>query len=206
MIDNPTILEPKPTGPLDVIRLRETLETVLGRMASALDQSGYCLIGTAAALLQGVPLFAGDVDFLMKRRADVDAFAGALSDFPALTPPTWLEAARQYYAAYSVNGIKVETSTVEWDTDSEYRETVGSGPWTYQNHITVGPYHVPTVVLELRLATELQRNRPDRYEPIITWMSQNGSNTDLLVCAIDAHGLPPEQQHHVLAQIAPGTL
>lgn len=204
MADIPTIIEPGPTGLLEPARLRETLEAVLGRMASGLDQRDYCLIGTAAAMLHGVPLSAGDVDFLMRQRTNVDAFATALSGFPPLTPPTLLEGAWQYYAAYSVNGIKVEASTVEWTTDSDYLEPAGSGPWKYQTLIAVGPYRVPTVALELHLATELRRNRPDRYEPIMAWMRHSGCSADLLSRAMGAHGMPLEQQHSVLAQVGSG--
>lgn len=206
MADVPTIVKIKPTEPLDQPRLRETLEKVLEHMASHFEQVNYCLVGTAAAMLHGVPLYAGDVDFLMKERTHVDAFAVALSSFPALTPPTLLEGAKQYYAAYNVNAIKVEASTVEWTTDSVYIETLEDGPWKYQTLIAVGPYRVPTVALELRLATELLRNRPDRYEPMITWMKQNGCDVDLLSHAMDARRLSPEIQHSIHAQVSGGAV
>jgi len=206
MADVPTFVKIKPTEPLGQPCLRETLEKVLEHTASHFEQVNYCLVGTAAAMLHGVPLSAGDVDFLMKERTHVDAFAVALSSFPALTPPTLLEEAKQYYAAYNVNGIQVEASTVEVTTDSVYIETYGDGPWKYQTLIAVGPYRVPTVALELRLATELLRNRPDRYEPMITWMKQNGCDADLLVHAMNARRLSPEIQHSILAQVGGGAV
>lgn len=206
MADVPTIVKIKSIEPLDQPRLRETLEKVLEHAASHFEQVNYCLVGTAAAMLHGVPLSAGDVDFLMKERTHVDAFAVALSSFPALTPPTLLEGAKQYYAAYNVNAIKVEASTVEVTTDSVYIETFGDGPWKYQTLIAVGPYRVPTVALELRLATELLRNRPDRYEPMITWMKQNGCDADLLGHAMKARRLSPEIQHSILAQVSGGAV
>lgn len=201
MADVPTIVRIEPPKPLDQPYLREILERVLEHAASHFEQANYCLIGTAAAVLHGVPLYAGDVDFLMRERTHVDAFAKALSSFPALTPPTLLGGARQYYATYDVNGIRIEASTVEVTTDSAYIETIGDGPWKYQTLIVVGPYRVPTVALELRLATELLRNRPDRYEPMIAWMKQNGCDADLLGHAIDALRLSPEIQHRILAQV-----
>ena len=140
----------------------------------------------------------------MRGRSHVDAFAAALSSFPALTPPTLLAEGRQYYAACNVNGIAVEASTVEVATDSIYIETSGDGPWMYQALIAVGAYRVPTVALELRLATELMRNRPDRYEPMIAWMSQHGCDADLLLHAMDARRLAPETQHSVCAQVGRG--
>ena len=102
-------------------------------------------------------------------------------------------------------GLVVATA-VEWTTDSDYIETLGDGPWKYQTQIAVGPYRVPTVALELRLATELLRNRPDRYVPLITWMKQNGCDADLLGHAMDARGLSPEIQHSVLAQVSGGAV
>lgn len=209
MANVPTIVKLKPTEPLDQPRLREILEKVLEHAASRFEQVNSCLVGTAAAMLHGVPLSAGDVDFLMKERTYVDAFAVALSSFPVLTPPTLLEhseQAKQYYAAYNVNGIQVEASTVEVSTDSVYIETSGDGPWKYQTLIAAGPYRVPTVALELRLATELLRNRPDRYEPIITWMKQNGCDAELLGHAMNAREISPEMQHSILAQVGDGTV
>lgn len=202
----PATVKIKPPEPLDQRRLRETLERVVERMASHIEPGNYCLIGTAAAMLHGVPLYAGDVDFLMKERAHVDGFAVALSSFPALTPPTLLEGASQYYAAYNVNGIQIEASTVEWSTESAYVETLGDGPWKHQTLIAVGPYRVPTVALELRLATELLRNRPDRYQPMIAWMKQNGCDADLLGHAMDAVRLSPDVRHSVLAQVSGRTV
>ena len=39
---------------------------------------------------------------------------------------------------------------------------------------------ISTVALELRLHTELHRNRPDRYEPILAYMAQHGCDRELL--------------------------
>jgi hypothetical protein len=206
MADEPIIDKIKPAEPLDRPRLLEILEKVLEHATSHFEQVNYCLIGTAASMLHGVPLYAGDVDFLMKERTHVDAFSVALSSFPALTPPTLLHGGKQYYAAYNVNGIQVEASTVEGITDYVYSETLGDAPWKYQTLITVGPYRVPTIALELRLATELMRDRPDRYEPMISWMKQNGCDADLLGHAIDALRLSPEMQHSILAQVGGGAV
>jgi hypothetical protein len=197
------IRESEPERLLNRTRLCETLEATLEYVTSVLDQQDYCLIGTAAALLHGVPLPAGDIDFLIKRRAHVDAFAAALSRFPSLTPPTLLKDGGQYYAAYNVNGVKVEASTVEWQTESRYLETMGDGPWKRQTLLAVGPYRIPTVTIELRLATELRRNRPDRYDPILLWLRNHPCDIDLLNHAMTAQGIPPERQGSILSQIIP---
>lgn len=64
---------------------------------------------------------AGDVDILVEKRESVDIFARALADFPCISPPTWMSDARQYYTAFNINGVQVEVSTVEWETDSDSR-------------------------------------------------------------------------------------
>jgi len=152
-------------------RLRDTLTHVLDRV----EREGsfrYRLIGTAAALLHGVPIEPGDVDLLAASRADVDLFARALRDCHCLTAPVWMPDARQYYVAFEVDGVKVEASTVEWPTDSEFMESLGSGPWTHFTDIVVGDKLVPTVALELRLATEVRRGRAEHAEAIRRWMER----------------------------------
>lgn len=183
-------------------RLHRVLATVIGLCSDDGGVFDYCLIGTAAVLLRGVPLAAGDVDLLVRERAHVGRFAHALASYPCLTPPTWLEAARQYYAAFEVDGVKVEASTVEWSSDSGFLETVGTGPWTHFSEIAVGEVHVRTVAIELRLATELRRERGDRVAAITGWIRQNGCDMALLRDAMAAQGLSGEVQSATLAAVA----
>jgi len=138
--------------------------------------------------LHGVQLPAYDIDILVKGRGDVEAFGIALKSFECLEPPTWLQEARQFYANYNVDGIEVGISTVEIETDSDIIETYGRGPWEHFSLIQCGTYVVPTVALELRLITELYRNRPDRYIPIIQHMQQNGYDIALLRRGMEAGG------------------
>jgi hypothetical protein len=171
---------------------------VLERLDGALRPGSYCLVGTASAVIRGVDLPAGDVDILLRERSSVDTFAAALSDLPVRTPPTLLEEARQYFAAYDVGGVPVEASTVEWETDSDCVETLGEGPWRCQERIPCGPYHIPAVALELRLAIELLRDRPDRYGPLLDWLRRNGCDTALFRRAMAARRLPREVQVRAL--------
>ena len=165
----------RPDPLLDRARLQKTLITVLDHILPVYPDTDYRLVGTGAALLHGVCLPAGDVDILVKERADVDAYADALSPFRCLEPPAWLPEARQYYANYRVNGVEVGISTVEVQTDADVVETYGSGPWE-RNYVLLpcGPYRVPTVALELRLITEVYRDRPDRYNPLIQHLQAHG--------------------------------
>ena len=188
---------------LDQAQVRQTITTVLRHAAPALVGVQYCLVGTAAAVLRGVPLPAGDIDLIMKERVDVDSLGAALAVFPCVTPPTLLAEARQYYAAYNVHGVQVDISTVEWETNSECIETLGVGPWKHSILIPCDSYAIPTIALELRLVSELLRDRPDRYMPLIQWMHTNGCDIDLLKCAMDGRSLPRARQIQVLNQIRP---
>lgn len=71
----------------DAFELRDLLTLVLDRISRLSLDFDYRLVGTAAALLQGVELPTGDVDILVKRREDVDAFAASLVGFPVPVAP-----------------------------------------------------------------------------------------------------------------------
>lgn len=182
-------------------RLRQTLIILLENIMPACVRIEYRLVGTAAALLHGVQLPAGDIDILVKKRKDVDSFDSVLSSFKCLVKPAWLSEARQYYSSYEINGVEVEISTVDVETDLDVGETIGSGPWEHFVLIPCGSYNIATVKLELRLATELFRNRPDRYDPIIQHMRNKGHDANLVNRAISATGLPQSLLEDVLKQL-----
>ncbi|MGH2376161.1 MAG: hypothetical protein ACRDIC_22185 [bacterium] len=177
------------------------LALVFDRVAKDLKGQRYCFVGTAAAVALGVPLRAGDVDILVPKRESVDLFARALSEFPCVRPPTWLPEARQYYTAFNIHGVQVEASTVERKTDSHYRETLGDGPYKHCRRVKFGRHAVPTIKLELRLATELARRRWGRYLPLIRWMQTHSCDTKLLRHAMQAVGVPERTQTRVLERI-----
>ncbi len=187
---------------LDRSRLQETLITVLDHTLPVYPDLEYRLVGTGAALLHGVQLPAGDVDLLVKERSAVDAFGAALSPFECLDPPAWLPENDQYYANYRVNGVEVGISTVELETDSDVIETFGPGPW--ERHYVLlpcGRYSVPTVTLELRLITELYRDRPERYNPIIQYLRAHSCDLDLVRRGLAVGRLSPAVQENVLGQL-----
>ncbi|GII95522.1 hypothetical protein [Sinosporangium siamense] len=174
-----------------------TLDTVLTAMQAADADLAYRVAGTSAAVLQGVRLPAGDIDMLVTRREDVDRFAAALSSFPCLHAASWLPGPSQYFARYEVGGVAVEISTVERRVDSDGMECVGRGPWRHCVWITCGSHQVPVVRLELRLATELVRDRVDHYEPLLDHMRARGFDFDLLYRAMRDQGLSAERQRLV---------
>ncbi|MFB9631120.1 hypothetical protein [Nonomuraea helvata] len=178
------------------------LDTALTALRAADADLDYRMGGTSAALLQGVHLPAGDIDLLVARREDVDTFAAALSSFPCLYPASWIPESLQYFARYEVNGVKVEISTVEWQVDSDGWECAGPGPWQHYVVVTCGSHRVPVVRLELRLATEVLRDRPDRYEPLLDHMGAHGFDSDLLQTAMKARRLPAERQRMIQDRLA----
>lgn len=60
---------------------------------------------------------------------------------------------------------------------------------------------MPTVALELRLITELARQRPDRYTPIIQFMQVNGCDIELIHRGMEIARLPQALQEDVLNQL-----
>lgn len=180
-------------------RLQSVLDPFLDRVPADTE---FRLVGTASAVARGVPLPAGDVDILMRRRSDVDAIAAAMSDLPCRTAPAWLPEASQYFAAFTVDGIALEFSTVERPADTDTLECAGPGPWEHFDLVDLGPRRIPAVSLELRLVTELARNRPERFKPLLTHLRLYGGENPLLLRAMRDRRVDPALQRHVADQLA----
>lgn len=146
-----------------------------------------------------------DIDLLAKERAVVDRF-GALMEphFPCVAAPALLPGARQYFCAYAVVGTTVEMSTVETDSDSDAIECLGRGPWVHFRLLPCGAYRVPTVALELRLVSELVRDRTDRIIPLVRYMQQHGCDLRLVERGMQERRLAPELQLEILTQLGNG--
>jgi hypothetical protein len=186
---------------LDRARLRTALQAALDAIAAASADVEYRLVGTGAALLHGVDLPAADVDILVHRREDVDAFGAALASFPCLSAPVWLPDTCQYYGNYDVDGVEVGISTVEVESEADVIETFGPGPWQHFVPLRCGAHLVPTVALELRLITELYRARPDRVQPLIQFMQVHGCDVDLVRRGMAAAGMSQAAQNEVIEQL-----
>ena len=182
-------------------RLLEVLALILDEAASVLPPESYRLVGTTAALMHGVQLPARGVDFLMRERDTVDAFHLAMAPFRCDVPPTHLPADKQYWASYFVDEVNVGVSTVEWEATSDGIECFGSGPWEHFSMLRCGSHTVPTVNLELRLVTELCRDRADRYEPLLAHMSAVGCDVDLVQRGMAERQIPPARQSQVIQQL-----
>jgi hypothetical protein len=181
--------------------LRRILSLVLDQVDPEASGIEYRLVGTGAALAQGVRLPAGDVDILVARRADVDRFAAALPGFRCLDSPAWLTGARQYFARFEVEETEVEISTVEWPADTDTFECIGRGPWEHYVRVRIGRHVVPVIGLELRLVSELVRDRPDRYVPLTGHMRSHGADLQLVRRAMSERGVDPVLQERILDQL-----
>lgn len=190
-----------PAPCLDRARFLEALNVFLDHAMPACDRIEYRLVGTGAALLHGVSLPAADIDILVRERSSLDAFGAALSSFMCLEAPAWLTGSRQYYGNYEVNGVEVGISTVEVARDTDTRETLGRGPWERFTFLPCGRHSVPTVALELRLITELVRNRPDRYRPLIEHLQRQGCDIEFVRRGLVEAGLPQAMRDEVLGRL-----
>lgn len=185
--------------------MRRTLTAVLDRVVAAAPDVEYRFAGSASSVLRGIRMPAGDLDLLVKERPDVDRLGAAVLGVPAATclfAPTLIEGARQYFARYLVDGVTVEVSTVEAPTDSDAMECFGSGPWTHFDLVPCGPHRVPTVATELRLITELSRDRPERFGPILGYLKGRGCDVALVQRGMAVRRIPEARQTEVLAQLA----
>jgi hypothetical protein len=189
------------TRSLNLTEVTTTLDLALAALDAAGTDVAYRVCGTSAALLQGVTLPVGDIDLLLGRREDVDAFGAALSAFPCLYPAAWIPVSAQYFARYEVNGAELELSTIEQRADSDDIE-VGSGPWRHYVLIACGSRQVPVVRLELRLVSELLRDRADRYDPLLDHLGTHGFDAGLLRRALDARRIPAHQRRLVHDRLA----
>jgi hypothetical protein len=185
------------------LRDRAELRDVLSLILDLFGAFEYRLVGTGAALAQGVRLPTGDIDLLVAERGQVDRFAAALGRFRCLEPPAWLPDAHQYFTHFEVDGIDVGASTVEVPTESDAIECIGSGPWQHYVDVDLGRHTVPAVALELRLVSELIRGRPDRSAPLIEHMRAHGADVRLVRKSMEDRGIDPAQQRLVLDQLQP---
>ncbi|HZM80138.1 MAG TPA: hypothetical protein VFC19_30760 [Candidatus Limnocylindrales bacterium] len=64
--------------------------------------------------------------------------------------------------------------------------------------VPCGTHRVPAVRPELRLVSELARNRPDRAAALIAHLRSHGADLGLLQRAMTDRGLAPDQQRRVL--------
>ncbi len=169
--------------------MRRVLDVVLPRV----PETSFRLVGTGSCVLRGIQMPASDLDVLFRDREAIDAWVAALSGAVTVQDaPAWLRDAQQYFARLDVEGVTIELSTVEIDADSDSGECVGSGPWIHFDVVPCGAYTVPAVALELRLVTEIVRQRPDRFGPLVGYFRAGAHQCDLALVerGLLAHSTP----------------
>jgi hypothetical protein len=146
---------------------------------------------------------ASDIDVLFRDREAIDAWVAALSGAVTVQDaPVWLGDTQQYFARLGVEGVTVELSTVEIDADTDTAECVGSGPWVHFDVVPCGPYGVPAVALELRLVTEITRQRPDRFEPLLRYFSAHPCDVTLVERGLIAQSTPPDDVARLMKHLS----
>jgi len=201
---DPALPKPPEGRALVAARFAEALEIALARVEPALPLESLRLVGTAAALLQGVFLPVRDVNLLVKSQAQVDAFAAALDGFPCIAPPAWDAETGAYAARFLIRGFEIAMTAAGDAPDGEpdaVFETQGHGPWQHSVPIVCGAHTLHAVALELRLATEVARERHARVAPLLRALRRRGCDLPLLRRCLDAHGVPPETQQDLLAKL-----
>lgn len=68
--------------------------------------------------------------------------------------------------------------------------------------VPCGPHAVPTVATELRLVSELTRDRPDRAEPIVEYLRLQGCDVALVRRGMAVRRIPEARQQEVLDRLA----
>ncbi len=182
--------DPEPVKALDRDAVVRAIRPLLPEIARRVDT--VRVVGTASSVLRGIAIPAGDVDILIRSRAGVDELATIADRAGAarVSPPTVLEnpVFTQYFAAAMISGVRVEISTVEAAPDfaAEVGECTGDTPWTCFDLVAVDGHAVPVVASELRLLTEITRDRPDRWVPIGRHLARTGYDADRLAAVAQA--------------------
>lgn len=181
--------------------LRRLFSLILDQVDPDTLGLAYRLVGTGAALAQGVPLPVGDVDIPVGRRGDVDRFAAGLSGFPCLDAPSGFPTRDSTSRGSGSTGPMWRSVRSSGKPDTDTFECTGRGPWEHCVRVGFGRHVVPVVRLELRLVSELVRNRPDRIAPLIEHMRVHGADLPLLQRAMSERGVEPKLQARVMEQL-----
>jgi hypothetical protein len=186
---------------LGVADVQRALGTVLARVPDA----EFRLVGTASCVLRGIEMSASDVDVLFRARDAIDAWTASLADETEVTDgPIWLDEASQYFARLDVGGVTVELSTVEVEAETDAGECVGSSPWVHFDRVPCGRFSVPAVALELRLVTEVARQRADRWEPLVAYFRSHPCDLALVERGLVANAMPAEKIAAFVGSLASG--
>ncbi|WP_020577141.1 hypothetical protein [Actinopolymorpha alba] len=180
----------------------------LAGVAAKLNHGSFdwMLVGSAATALRGVAVEPGDIDVAVSTAEDV-ARAATLLPTPEATqrqdprhepgdPATWLsttaeptlrfgDAQRWTFGRWLVNGVKVELAHIEDPTAADLMiETRGPLVWRARTVVDCHGHPIPTVPIEVQIATMLARQQAARIEATIAVIDSLPLNVALLRRAI----------------------
>ncbi|MCI4330866.1 MAG: hypothetical protein L3K19_03335 [Thermoplasmata archaeon] len=169
--------------------VHETLKEVVARIGPALEQlsTPWHVGGSAAALLQGVPIRCQDLD-LGTTMAGVRAIGDALSEYliEPVSPTTWVPGHRVLGGRAFV-GTLARGMRVEWATQLE---AAPAGPYDLEwrmpeeklpvRSVTVEGQALRVSRLEFAFARAFIQHRPERVSAIANRLREEGPDLRLL--------------------------
>jgi len=183
---------------------RARLEGSLASVLTRAPEAEIRLVGTASSVVRGIELPANDIDILFRTRSGVDSWFGVLSaHLDVSDAPAWIAGANQYFARMHDGDVTIELSTVEIESDADTMECFGEGPWRYFDVVPCGARTVPAVATELRLITEVSRNRSDRYRPIVDHLRRVGCDAALIRRGLEHAGVAPDLALQIITALSP---
>lgn len=177
--------------------------TVLAAVAEALneDQLDWMLLGSAATALRGAAIEPGDVDIAISSAADVTRAATLLptpeSRDTSDRASTWISTTaeptlalgdageRWTFGRWFIHGVKVELAHIEAPTVTDLLlETRGPRAWAERDILRCHGQSVPTVPVEVQLATMIARGQDDRVRATLDAIDVSQFSPDRLRRAI----------------------
>ena len=158
--------------------------TTLATVAEALNGARieWMLLGSAATALRGVAIVPGDIDIAVLTADDITHAAAVLPTpseppdpnlwFSTLAQPSleWGDAdERWYFGRWMINDVKVELAHIDApDVADLMVETRSPLVWRERQTLTCHGHPIPTVPVEVQLATMMARHQHTRIDATIT--------------------------------------
>ncbi len=187
------------------------------------DQLDWMLLGSAATALRGAALEPGDVDIAISSAADVsraatllptpdsrdtsDQASGWISTTAEPTLALGDAGERWTFGRWFIHGVKVELAYIEAPAVSGLLlETRGPRAWAERDVLSCHGQVVPTVPIEVQVATMIARGQDDRVRATLDAIDVSHFNIDRLRRAISdkraevSDLLVPERVRQLMAQ------
>ena len=192
--------------------------TVLAAVAKQLNggRIEWMLLGSAATALRGAAIVPGDIDIAVRTAGDITRAAVRLPTPAALQPddpPDWISTAaepalhfgdageRWTFGRWIIDGVKVELAHIDAPAVAHLMiETRAPLVWRARETLECHGHPVPTVPIEVQLATMAARQQHTRIDATIAAMAGTPVNAQLLRRAIS------DKQAEIPAMAVPESL